>query len=41
MNPGQAPAIEFRNVSATFDGVRALKNISFTPPQFSVHSIPA
>ncbi len=30
MNPGQIPAIEFRNVSINFDDVQALKNISFT-----------
>jgi phospholipid/cholesterol/gamma-HCH transport system ATP-binding protein len=29
MNPEQAPAIEFRNVSISFDDVQALKNISF------------
>jgi ABC-type multidrug transport system ATPase subunit len=33
MNPGQTPAIEFRNVSISFDGVQALKNISFTLPR--------
>jgi phospholipid/cholesterol/gamma-HCH transport system ATP-binding protein len=30
MNPEQTPAIEFRNVSISFDDVQALKNISFT-----------
>jgi phospholipid/cholesterol/gamma-HCH transport system ATP-binding protein len=30
MNPEQRPAIEFRNVSISFDDVQALKNISFT-----------
>ena len=29
MNPEQAPAIEFRNVSISFNDVQALKNISF------------
>jgi phospholipid/cholesterol/gamma-HCH transport system ATP-binding protein len=33
MNPGQTPAIEFRNVSISFDDVQALKNISFTLPR--------
>jgi phospholipid/cholesterol/gamma-HCH transport system ATP-binding protein len=33
MNPGQPPAIEFRNVSISFDDVQALKNISFTLPR--------
>jgi phospholipid/cholesterol/gamma-HCH transport system ATP-binding protein len=33
MNPVQPPAIEFRNVSISFDGVQALKNISFTLPR--------
>ena len=33
MNPGQPPAIEFRNISISFDGVRALQNISFTLPR--------
>jgi ABC-type multidrug transport system fused ATPase/permease subunit len=32
MNPVQPPTIEFRNVSISFDGVQALKNISFTLP---------
>src|SRR5262249_10022013 len=29
MNPVQTPAIEFRNVSISFDDMQALKNISF------------
>ena len=33
MNPGQTPAIEFRNVSISFDDVQALQNISFTLPR--------
>jgi ABC-type multidrug transport system fused ATPase/permease subunit len=33
MNPGQPPAIEFRNVSISFDGAPALRNISFTLPR--------
>jgi nitrate/nitrite transporter NarK len=33
MNHGQTPAIEFRNVSISFDDVQALKNISFTLPR--------
>jgi phospholipid/cholesterol/gamma-HCH transport system ATP-binding protein len=33
MNPGQTPAIEFRNVSVSFDDVQALKNISFSLPR--------
>ncbi len=33
MNPGQTPAIEFRNVSISFDDVQALRNISFTLPR--------
>jgi phospholipid/cholesterol/gamma-HCH transport system ATP-binding protein len=33
MNLGQTPAIEFRNVSVSFDDVQALKNISFTLPR--------
>jgi len=33
MNAGQAPAIEFRNVSISFDGAPALQNISFTLPR--------
>ena len=33
MNPEQPPAIEFRNVSISFDGVQALQNISFTLPR--------
>jgi phospholipid/cholesterol/gamma-HCH transport system ATP-binding protein len=32
MNPGKSPAIEFRNVSISFDDVQALKDISFTLP---------
>jgi ABC-type multidrug transport system ATPase subunit len=32
MNLVQPPAIEVRNVSISFDGVQALKNISFTLP---------
>jgi phospholipid/cholesterol/gamma-HCH transport system ATP-binding protein len=33
MNPGRPPAIEFRNVSISFDGVQALQNISLTLPR--------
>jgi phospholipid/cholesterol/gamma-HCH transport system ATP-binding protein len=33
MNPGQTPAIEFRNVSISFDDAQALRNISFTLPR--------
>jgi phospholipid/cholesterol/gamma-HCH transport system ATP-binding protein len=33
MNPGQTPAIEFRNVSISFDDVQALRNVSFTLPR--------
>ena len=33
MNPGQPPAIEFRNASIIFDGAPALQNISFTLPR--------
>jgi ABC-type sugar transport system ATPase subunit len=33
MNPGQTPAIEFRNVSISFDDVQALQSISFTLPR--------
>jgi phospholipid/cholesterol/gamma-HCH transport system ATP-binding protein len=33
MNPRQPPAIEFRNVSISFDGAPALRNISFTLPR--------
>src|SRR5262249_57942603 len=33
MKPGQPPAIEFRNVSISFDGAPALQNISFTLPR--------
>jgi ABC-type polar amino acid transport system ATPase subunit len=33
MNPEQPPAIEFRNVSISFDDMRALQNISFTLPR--------
>jgi phospholipid/cholesterol/gamma-HCH transport system ATP-binding protein len=33
MNPGQTPAIEFRNVSISFDDVQALQNISFMLPR--------
>jgi phospholipid/cholesterol/gamma-HCH transport system ATP-binding protein len=33
MNPGQPPAIEFRNVSISFDDAQALQNISFTLPR--------
>jgi len=33
MNPEQSPAIEFRNVAISFDGVQALQNISFTLPR--------
>jgi ABC-type transporter Mla maintaining outer membrane lipid asymmetry ATPase subunit MlaF len=33
MNPGQPPAIEFRNASISFDGAPALQNISFTLPR--------
>jgi phospholipid/cholesterol/gamma-HCH transport system ATP-binding protein len=33
MNPGHTPAIEFRNVSISFDDLQALKNISFTLPR--------
>jgi phospholipid/cholesterol/gamma-HCH transport system ATP-binding protein len=33
MNLEQTPAIEFRNISISFDDVRALKNISFTLPR--------
>jgi ABC-type multidrug transport system fused ATPase/permease subunit len=33
MNPGQPPAIEYRNVSISFDGAPALQNISFTLPR--------
>jgi ABC-type transporter Mla maintaining outer membrane lipid asymmetry ATPase subunit MlaF len=33
MNPEQPPAIEFRNVSISFDGAPALRNISFTLPR--------
>jgi phospholipid/cholesterol/gamma-HCH transport system ATP-binding protein len=33
MNRGQTPAIEFRNVSISFDDVQALQNISFTLPR--------
>ena len=33
MNPGQPPAIEFRNVSISFDGAPALQNVSFTLPR--------
>ena len=33
MNSGQPPAIEFRNVSISFDGAPALQNISFTLPR--------
>jgi ABC-type transporter Mla maintaining outer membrane lipid asymmetry ATPase subunit MlaF len=33
MNPGQTPAIEFRNVSISFDDAPALRNISFTLPR--------
>jgi phospholipid/cholesterol/gamma-HCH transport system ATP-binding protein len=32
MNPGQTPAIEFRNVSISFDDVQALRNVSFRLP---------
>ena len=32
MNNEQTPAIEFRNVSISFDGVQALRNVSFTLP---------
>jgi ABC-type multidrug transport system fused ATPase/permease subunit len=32
MNLVQPPAIEVRNVSISFDGAQALKNISFTLP---------
>jgi ABC-type uncharacterized transport system ATPase subunit len=30
MNTGQTPAIEFRNVSISFDGAQALNNINLT-----------
>jgi len=33
MNPEQPPAIEFRNVSISFDDAQVLKNISFTLPR--------
>src|SRR5262245_13842347 len=33
MNPGHMAAIEFRNVSISFDDLQALKNISFTLPR--------
>src|SRR5215475_1599911 len=33
MNPEQTPAIEFRDVSISFDDVQALQNISFTRPR--------
>src|SRR5262245_18970631 len=33
MNPGQPPAIEFRNVSISFDGAPALQNVGFTLPR--------
>jgi phospholipid/cholesterol/gamma-HCH transport system ATP-binding protein len=33
MNPGQTPAVEFRNVSISFDDVQALRNVSFTLPR--------
>ena len=32
MNNEQTPAIEFRNVSISFDDVQALRNVSFTLP---------
>lgn len=32
MNNKQTPAIEFRNVSISFDDVQALRNVSFTLP---------
>ena len=33
MNQGQTPALEFRNVSISFDDVKALQNVSFTLPR--------
>ncbi|MBO0861178.1 MAG: ATP-binding cassette domain-containing protein [Chloracidobacterium sp.] len=33
MNTGDSPAIEFRNVSISFDDLQALKNIRFTLPR--------
>ena len=33
MNPERTPAIEFRDVSISFDGAQALKNVSFTLPR--------
>jgi ABC-type transporter Mla maintaining outer membrane lipid asymmetry ATPase subunit MlaF len=33
MNQGQTPAIEFRNVSISFDDMKALQNVSFTLPR--------
>src|SRR5215468_6740358 len=33
MNPEQTPAIEFRDVSISFDDMKALQNVSFTLPR--------
>jgi ABC-type uncharacterized transport system ATPase subunit len=33
MNREQPPAIEFRNVSISFDGAPAVQNFSFTLPR--------
>ena len=41
MTPGQPPAIEFRNVSISFDGAPALQNISFTLARGEMIKAPA